>query len=81
MDIENIDYQLAKELLKPPIRLVAVTPGTIPEGSQFEEVFDSIDAACTFFKQKRPEGRWILWLQGSDSQMIGLDSQKLEKAK
>lgn len=81
MDIEKLDYQLVKELLKPPIRLVAVTPGTIPEGSQFDEVFDSIDIAYAFFRQKRPEGKWTLWLQGSDGQMIGLDSQKLEKAK
>lgn len=45
MDIGKIGYQLVKELLKPPIHLVAVSPGTIPEGSQFEEVFDSVDAA------------------------------------
>lgn len=81
MDIEKIGYELVKELLKPPIQLVAVTPGTIPEGSQFDELFDSVDAAYAFFRQKRPEGRWTLWLQGSDGQMMGLDSQKFEKAK
>lgn len=83
MGAERISYQLVKELLKPPIRLVAVSPPgfSLPGKGQYEETFDSIDTAHAFFRQKRPKGRWILWLQGSDGLMVGLDSQKLEKAK
>ena len=83
MGVERISYELVKKLLKPPIRLVAATPPgfSLPEKGQYEEAFDSIDTAYAFFRQKRPKGRWILWLQGSDGLMIGLDSQKLEKAK
>ena len=33
------------------------------------------NAAYAFFRQIRPEGRWILWLQGSDGVLIGADSR------
>lgn len=83
MDIERVSYQLAKELLKPPIRLVAVSAGTLPEeaGIKYTKSFDSVDNAYALFRQEQPKGRWILWLKGSDGQMIGLDSQKLERAR
>jgi len=80
-DMENkqSSYALANQLLKPPVRLLAVNAGAPPLGrGQYDESFDSIDAAYAFFRQKRPEGRWTLWLQGSDGQMIGVDSQAWE---
>jgi len=35
----------------------------------------TIDAAYMFFRQIRPEGRWILWLQDSNGALIGTDSK------
>ncbi len=76
MESKKSSYELANELLKPPVRLLAVNAGDPPLGrGQYGESFDSIDAAYAFFRQKRPEGRWTLWLQGSDGQVIGVDSQ------
>jgi hypothetical protein len=45
------DYELVKELLKPPLRVMGITPGTDqPEKPQFEEHFGSLEEAYTFFR-------------------------------
>ena len=79
-EIVRISLELVNELLKPPIRLVAITPGTLPEeaGIRYREIFNSIDDAYAYFRQKMPEGRWLLWLQGSDGETISVDSQAFE---
>jgi len=72
---------LLSEPLKPPLRLIVVAPPgfMLPRKSQYPETFDSIDAAYAFFRQIRPEGRWILWLQGADGALIGADSKMWER--
>ena len=79
-ELERCSYELVSESLKPPLRLIAVTPPgfVLPEESQYPETFDSIDTAYAFFRQMRPEGRWILWLQGSDGALMGVDSKMWE---
>jgi hypothetical protein len=81
MEVDEIGRQLVRESLKPPVQLLAVSPGTLPKeaGIKYEKTFDSVDDAYAFFRQERPEGRWTLWLRGSDGQMMGIDSQRWEK--
>ena len=79
-ELERCSYQLVSESLKPPLRLIAVTPPgfVLPKESEYTENFYTIDAAYAFFRQMRPEGRWILWLQGSDGALMGVDSKMWE---
>jgi hypothetical protein len=76
-----ISRELVRELLKPPIELVTISPGTLPEDAviKYGKVFSSVDDAYAFLKQERPEGRWTLWLKGVDGQVIGVDSKGWEK--
>ena len=64
MDAEQIGSELVRELLKLPVQLVAVSPGTLPEkgGIEYGKAFGSIDDAYSFFRRERSEGRWTLWL-------------------
>lgn len=74
-------YELAKSLLKPPLRILGIVPGTSqPTKLQYDEHFNSLEEVYGFFRRKRPEGRWLIWIQGSDGQEIGLDSKKWEEA-
>ena len=74
-------YELAKSLLKPPLRILGIVPGTSrPTKLQYDEHFNSLEEVYAFFRKKRPEGRWLVWIQGSDSQVLGLDSEKWEEA-
>ncbi|MCK4828381.1 hypothetical protein KA005_72295 [bacterium] len=74
-------YELAKSLLKPPLRVVGITAGTSrPVKLQYDESFSSLEEVYTFFRKKRPEGRWLVWIQDSDGQELGLDSKKWEVA-
>jgi len=47
---------------------------------QYGESFSSLEEVYAFFREKRPESRWLIWIQGSDGQGIGLDSKKWEEA-
>lgn len=74
-------YELAKSLLKPPLRVVGITAGTSrPVKPQYDESFSSLEEVYAFFRKKRPEGKWLVWIKGSDGQVLGLDSEKLEEA-
>ena len=80
MDAERASYYLLKELLKPPLHLIALsTQYEQPEKDQYNIRFDNLGQVYTFFREKRPKGRWIIWVRDSDGQVMGLDSQKWER--
>jgi hypothetical protein len=73
-------YEMAKAVLKPPVRLTAVTfDETRPAAPQYKEEFNSLEEAYAFFRKEKPSGRWIVWLRGASGQGLGLDSQLWEK--
>jgi len=75
------DYELVKEMLKPPLRVLGITIETVrPVKPQYDEHFSSLEKVYAFFRKKRPEGRWLIWVQSSDGQEMSLDSKKWEKA-
>jgi|GEM_PF-6259834 len=77
----RLDYELAKSLLKPPLRVTGITTQTDrPVNPQFEERFNSLEEVYTFFRRKRPEGRWLVWIQSSDGQEMVLGSKVWEEA-
>lgn len=79
--MEKISYELVKLILKPPLRVIGVTAQTVrPPKPQYDEQFGSLEEVYAFFRKKRPEGRWLIWIQGSDGQEMPLDSRKLEEA-
>ena len=76
------DYEVVKLILKPPLRVIGINVGTVrPAKPQFDEQFNSLEEAYTFFRKKRPEGRWLVWVQSSDGQEMPLDSKKWEEAR
>ena len=81
------DPQLAlvRELLKAPLYLVAITPGYRPPlrvpgifGCCSGGPFGTLEEVMAAFRQKRPEGRWLVWIRGVDGEMVGVDSQTWE---
>jgi len=75
------DYELVKMLLQPPLRVLGFTTETVrPVKPQYDEQFGHLEQVYAFFRKKRPKGRWIVWIQGSDGQEIHLDSKKWEEA-
>ena len=75
------DFDIVKSILKPPLRITAITPEMVrPVKPQYDECFSSLEEAYAFFRKKRPKGRWIVWVQGSDGQEVPLDSKKWEEA-
>lgn len=79
--MEKLSYELVKLMLKPPLRVIGITAQTVrPAEPHFDEFFNSIDEVYTFFRQKRPVGRWLVWVQASNGQEMPLDSKKWEQA-
>jgi len=79
--MERPNFELVKSILKPPLRVLGVTTETVrPVKPQYDEQFSSLEEVYAFFRKKRPEGRWIVWIQGSDGQEMPLDSEKWEEA-
>lgn len=75
------DYELVKALLKPPLRVLGITTEIEkPEKPQYDEQFNSLEEVYDFFRKKRPEGRWIIWVLSIDGQGMPLDSKEWEKA-
>ena len=73
-------YEMAKSVLKPPLRLLAITFGEErPAKSQYDIEFATLEEAYAFFRKEKPSGRWIVWLRGASGQGLGLDSQLWEK--
>jgi hypothetical protein len=77
----RLDYELVKTLLKPPLQVIGITTQTDrPMKTQFEVHFNSLEEVYAFFRSKRPEGRWLIWIQSSDGQETVLDSKIWEEA-
>ncbi len=75
------DYEVVKLLLKPPLRVIGITAQTVrPAKQEYDEHFASLEEVYAFFRKKRPEGRWLVWVQTSDGQEMPLDSKKWEQA-
>jgi hypothetical protein len=67
------DYEIMRMLLKPPLRVIGITPGTDrPAKPQYNEHFGSLEDVYAFFRKKRPEGRWLIWVKDADGQGIAL---------
>jgi len=80
-DMERPNYELVKMLLKPPLRVLGISAETArPVKPQYDEQFSSLEEVYAFFRKKRPKGRWIIWIRGSDGQETFLDSKKWEEA-
>lgn len=61
------DYELVKYILKPPFHVLGITTETVrPVKSRYDEHFNSLDEVYAFFRKKRPEGRWSIWVQDTD---------------
>lgn len=74
------NYEQAKSILKAPLRIVGITAAIIqPTGPRYDEEFGSLEEVYAFFRKKRPEGRWLIWVRDSNGQEIALDSEKWEK--
>ena len=73
-------YEQAKCILKPPLRIVGITAAILqPTGPRYDERFGSLEEVYAFFRKKRPEGRWLIWVQDSNGKEIALDSEKWEE--
>ena len=84
--VSELEKELARVLLKPPLRLLGVTtPGNLPlsilQGPWAGGAFSTLEEAMAEFRCRRPEGRWLVWLQGVDGETVGIDSQKWDLAK
>lgn len=80
-DMARPNFELVKSILKPPLRVLGVTTEIVrPVKLRYDEQFSSLEEAYAFFRKKRPKGRWIVWIQGSDGQEMHLDSKIWEEA-
>lgn len=80
-EADRISYELVKLLLKPPLRVIGINVQTVrPSKPQYDEHFSSLEEVYAFFRKKRQEGRWLIWVQGSDGQEMPLDSKEWEEA-